>query len=93
MATYVARMMDAVSGAEGRHTFEGPDDLLQRQGAARVLIHFLEQLDVKEFPHQHVGFELTGAHRSVEHGVVTGMGTLTFENGAHLPFLVMISAE
>ncbi len=93
MATYVARMMDAASGNEGRYTFEGPDDLLTRRGPSRVLMHFLDQLDRREFPHQHVDYELNGAYKNREHGVVTGMGTLEFENGATAPFLVMISAE
>jgi len=54
MTTYVARMMDAASGGEGHYRFEGPDDLLERRGAARVLMHFLDDLDRREFPHQHV---------------------------------------
>ncbi|NBB70606.1 MAG: hypothetical protein GVY33_09845 [Alphaproteobacteria bacterium] len=93
MTTYVARMMDAASGGEGHYRFEGPDDLLERRGAARVLMHFLDDLDRREFPHQHVAYELNGAFKNREHGVVTGMGTLEFENGATLPFLVMISRE
>ena len=91
MATYVARMMDAASGGEGQYRFEGPDDLIERRGAARVLMHFLDDLDRREFSHQHVDDELNGAHKSGEHGVVTGMGTLLFEHGAAMRFLVMIS--
>ncbi len=91
MATYVARMMDAASGGEGHYRFEGPDDLLDRRGAARVLMHFLDHIDRREFPHQHVDYELNGAHKSHEHGVVTGMGTLIFEHSGPMPFLVMIS--
>ncbi len=91
MASYVARVMDAATGNEGRYPFEGPDDLLSRCGAARALMHFFDHLDRDEFPHQHLDYELNGAYRSADQGVVTGMGTLIFENGAHLPFLVLIS--
>jgi hypothetical protein len=91
MASYVARMMDASSGGEGTYHFEGPDDLIEGRGAARVLMHFLDDLDRREFPKQHVDYELNAAHKSQEHGVVTGMGTLLLENGGALPFLVMIN--
>ncbi len=91
MAEYQARVMDPDTGAEGRYPFEGPDDMLERMGAARVCMHFLENVDRNEFPHQHVNYDLNAASKSHDGTVVTGMGTLIFENGAHLPFVALIS--
>jgi hypothetical protein len=91
MATYRARMIDAVSDREGAHEFEGADDLLE-DTPVRVVRSFFEHVDRSALPAGHVDWELNAAFKNRERGVVTCMGSFHF--GAEqepAPFLLMIT--
>jgi alpha-D-ribose 1-methylphosphonate 5-triphosphate diphosphatase PhnM len=91
MATYAARMMDAVSGGEGRYDFEAEEDLLSRT-PVRVVRAFMDHVDRDIFPRVPVDYELNAAFANREHQVVTAMGSLIHDDDPPTPFLLMISA-
>jgi hypothetical protein len=92
MASFVARMMDAETGGEGRYVFQAPDDLFQRT-PIQVVRAFMDHVDRDEFPHQHIEYELNAAFRSQDRKVVTAMGQLILEHLPPIPFMLMISPD
>ena len=93
MTQYTARMMDAVSGGEGRYDFDADDGLLDRT-PVRVVRAFMDHVDKDLFPTIHVDYELNAAFANREHHrVVTAMGTLIHDGDPPTPFLLMISAK
>lgn len=92
MKTYTARISDANSGAEAKYTFPDDDDLFTHSPAT-ITRHFLEYVDREVFPRQHVDYELNATFKDTEHGVVTSMGILIFENGLRAPFMLMLSED
>ncbi|MCR9221796.1 MAG: hypothetical protein NXI21_16350 [Alphaproteobacteria bacterium] len=92
MASYTARMMDAVTGGEGRYDFEGPDELLART-PVRVVRAFMEHVDRDLFPRVHIDYELNAAYNDRTRRVVTAMGTLIHDDDPPTPFLVMIGPK
>ena len=92
MATYRARMMDAATGGEGVYDFDALDDLFGKS-PIKIINAFIDHVDRKLFPHQHIDVELNAAMKNDEHQVVTGMGKLVLEHQPPLPFLVMIAPK
>lgn len=93
MATYVARMMDSNTGSEGIYEFDGPDELF-KETPVRIVRRFMEHVDKKLFPTQHVDYELNACFKNKEHAVVTAMGSLLMEHPhTELPFLMMIAPK
>ena len=87
---YVGRIMDAVTGGEGRYQFEAGDKLLKKT-PVRVVKTFMEEVAMTKSQHEIEDFEINAAFKNTEHGVVTCMGSLILENGGRLPFLLMVS--
>lgn len=92
MATYRARLIDAVNDREGVHDFEGPDDLME-DTPVRVVRSFFEHVDRAALPAGHNDWELNAAFKNRERGVVTCMGSFHFESDPPAPFLLMIAAR
>jgi acyl CoA:acetate/3-ketoacid CoA transferase beta subunit len=90
MAQYIARLMDAETGAEGKYPFEA-GDLLMEESPVRIVRTFMEHVDKKLFPKQHVDYELNAAFKSIKFNVVTALGALEFEDDEPVPFTLMIS--
>ncbi len=90
MAHYQATVMHATTGGEGIYAFEGPDDLLSKT-PVRVVRHFMEQIDAKFLPQDHVDYELNAAMKNSDRGVITAMGSMQLREGPPLPFLLMIA--
>ena len=91
MATYRARMMDAVSPNEGSYEFEAADDLMN-DTPVRVVRAFFEHVDRSVFPPEHVDWELNAAFKNPERGVVTCMGSFHLRGEEPTaPFLLMIA--
>ena len=90
MATYRARLIDAVSDGEGVHRFEGPEDLME-DTPVRVVRVFFEHVDRAALPAGHVDWELNAAFKNRERGVVTCMGSFHFDGQPPAPFLLMIA--
>lgn len=92
MATYFARMMSADSNGEGQYTFEA-DEKLMKKPADEIVTEFFNYVE-GEILKGHVDWELNGAVKNRELGVVTAIGALEPEEGKpSLPFLLMISAK
>ena len=89
MATYRARLIDAVNPNEGVHPFEGPDDLME-DTPVRVVRSFFEHVDRAALPAGHNDWELNAAFKNREREVVTCMGSFHFEDQPPAPFLLMI---
>ena len=93
MATYYARMMSADSpSGEGSYTFESDDKLMKRTADEIVNVFFdYVEADILK---GNVDWELNGAVKNKEHGVVTAIGALVTDEGqASMPFLLMISTK
>jgi hypothetical protein len=94
MATYVARMMDSATGAEGSYKFEHRDDLMSRP-ADDVVAAFFEHADREVFTRGHVEYELNGVVKNKEMKTVVAIGSLHMAEDAGRepqPFTVFISA-
>ena len=92
MNTYVARMMDAETGSEGRYEFEADDGLLGKS-PVKVVRAFMEHVDKDLFPHQHIDYELNAAFKNKGKKVVTAMGSLVTGHDPEIPFLLMIVSK
>jgi len=92
MATYTARMMAADTGAENTYSFDGPDDLF-KQTPVRIVRTFMEYVDVKLLPAEHIDYELNAAFKNDKAQVVTALGSLILEHGGSIPFLLMIATK
>jgi len=93
MATYRARLLDAVSPTEGAYDFEAADDLMS-DTPVRVVRAFFEHVDRSIFATRHVDWELNAAFKNAERGVVTCMGSFHLEGSQPAaPFLLMIARK
>lgn len=90
MATYIARIMDAESGAENAYRFDGPDDLFDRT-PMRIVRTFFETIEQSMFHRHHVDYEINTAIKKPEHRLVLVTGSYHLASGDDLPFLMMIS--
>lgn len=90
MATYIARIMDAETGAENAYHFEGPDDLFERT-PMRIVRLFFESIEVSMFHSEHVDYEINTAIKKPEHQVVLVVGSYHLHSGDDKPFMMMIS--
>lgn len=87
---FTARMMDAATGGEGSYEFEGANDLWKKP-ADEIVAVFFDHVE-KEVLKHNADWELNGALKNKERGVVTAMGSLIIDpNEPALPFLLMIA--
>ena len=92
MASYRAVVIHPKTGGEGRYDFDNSEGLMEKS-PAKVLQRFMEFVDKKFLPAEHVDYELNAALKSENGTVVTGMGTLILDGGKRLPFVAMISEK
>lgn len=92
MAQYRAIVIHPETGGEGRYDFENSEGLMEKT-PLKVLHRFLEIVDRKILPNEHLDYELNAALKSDSGMVVTGMGTLLLDGGKRLPFVAMISEK
>ena len=91
MATYLARMMDSATGAEGSYKFEHRDDLMNRP-ADDIVAAFFEHAERKVFSRGHVEYELNGAVKNAQQKTVVAIGSLRMQGDAdYQPFTVFIA--
>lgn len=92
MATFIARMMDSASGAEGTYRFEHRDDLMDRP-ADDIVAAFFEYADREVFARGHVEYELNGVVKNKNLKTVVAIGSLHMQGDTDAqPFTVFISA-
>lgn len=92
MATYLAVLIDARTGGEGRYRFEAPNDLMTRT-PVRAMRAFMESVEAREFLHGHQDYEVNAAMKNPKHDIITTLGVLHLTNGDEAPFVAMISKE
>lgn len=91
MATYVARMMDSATGAEGAYKFEHRDDLMDRP-ADDVVAAFFEHADREVFTRGHVEYELNGVVKNKQQKTVVAIGALHMQgDDDSQPFTIFIA--
>jgi hypothetical protein len=92
MASYQARMLDSVSGAEGAYRFEHRDDLMKRP-ADEVVAAFFEYAEREVFARDHVEYELNGVLKNKDANTVVAIGTLHMHDHPkdQQPFTIFIS--
>jgi hypothetical protein len=91
MATYVARMLDSVTGNEGAYRFEHRDDLMQRP-ADDIVAAFFEHAEREVFSRGHVEYELNGAVKNAQQKTVVAIGSLRMQGDEdYQPFTVFIA--
>ena len=94
MATYIARMLDSVTGSEGSYRFEHREDLMSRP-ADDIVAAFFEFADREVFTRGRAEYELNGAVKNAKLKTVVAIGQFhmaedTANQGA--PFTIFISA-
>ena len=92
MATYRARILDAVTPTEGVHDFEASDDLMH-DTPVRVVRAFFENVQREALLTTHEDWELNAAFKNAERGVVTCMGSFHIADQPAAPFLLMIAKK
>ncbi|MEO1700508.1 MAG: hypothetical protein AAFR71_00515 [Pseudomonadota bacterium] len=90
MANYSATVIHPRTGGEGRYEFSNSDGLMEKS-PVKVIRHFMEFVDKKVLPAEHIDYELNAAMKSENGKVVTAMGMMILESGAKLPFVAMIT--
>lgn len=93
MTTYVARMLDSVSGGEGSYKFEHRDNLLD-QPADDVVAAFFEHADREVFQRGHVTYELNGVVKNKAQKTIVAIGSLHMDDespNTSQPFTLFIS--
>ena len=92
MAHYRAVMIHPKTGGEGRYDFETSEGLMDKS-PAKVLHRFLEIVDEKFLPAEHIDYEINAAIKNESGTVVSGMGVIILESGARLPFVALINEK
>lgn len=90
MTTYVARMMDSATGAEGSYRFDHREDLMKRP-ADEVVGAFFEYAEREVFSRGHVEYELNGAVKKKDTVVAIGSLHMQGDNDTQ-PFTIFIAA-
>jgi hypothetical protein len=91
MSTYIARMMDSATGAEGSYRFEHRDDLMARP-ADDIVGAFFEHAEREVFNRGHVEYELNGVVKNKEQKTVVAIGSLRMQGDAdYMPFTIFIA--
>ncbi|MGQ0533469.1 MAG: hypothetical protein ACT4OF_12375 [Caulobacteraceae bacterium] len=91
MATYIARMLDSVTGAEGAYRFEHRDDLMKRP-ADDVVAAFFEHAEREVFSRRHVEYELNGVVKNQKQKTVVAIGSLRMQGDEDFqPFTIFIA--
>ncbi len=91
MTTYIARMMDSATGAEGSYRFEYRDDLMSRP-ADDIVAAFFEHAEREVFSRGHVEYELNGVVKNPKQKAVVAIGSLRMQGDEdYQPFTVFIA--
>jgi hypothetical protein len=91
MATFVARMMDSATGAEGAYKFEHREDLMQRP-ADDVVAAFFEYAEREVFSRGRVEYELNGVVKNPQQKTVVAIGSLRMQGDEDSqPFTIFIA--
>jgi hypothetical protein len=91
MTTYVARMLDSVTGAEGSYRFEHREDLMKRP-ADDVVAAFFEHAEREVFSRGHVEYELNGVVKNKDQKAVVAIGSLRMQGDEDFqPFTIFIA--
>lgn len=90
--TLTATMMSADRGTEAKYDFDAEADIFEKRTPVQIVKAFAEHVDQVIFPDEMVDFEINGAFKNKELGVVTAIGNLIMPNG-QLPFMVWISKK
>lgn len=82
--------MHGERGGEGTYLFDANEDLMARS-PVQVIRAFMDYLEKSRGGQiGHIDFEINGALKNAELGIVTGMGQLVLEDGSQ-PFVVFIN--
>jgi len=92
VATYRARMIDALTPGEDTYEFEARDDLLD-DTPVRAVRGFFETVQRQLIPVEHTDWEVNCAFKSADRGVACVMGVLHLKDGAPVPFAVFVSRK
>jgi hypothetical protein len=91
MASYLARMMDSATGAEGVYRFEHRDDLMRRP-ADDIVAAFFEYAERDVFTRGHVEYELNGVVKNQKQNTVVAIGSLHMQgDDDNQPFTIFIA--
>lgn len=91
MTSYVARMLDSVTGAEGSYRFENREDLMRRP-ADDIVAAFFEHAEREVFTRGHVEYELNGVVKNKEQKTVVAIGSLRMLGDEDFqPFTIFIA--
>lgn len=89
MTTYLARMMDSATGAEGAYRFEHREDLMRRP-ADDIVAAFFEYAEREVFSRGHVEYELNGVVKKQD--TVVAIGSLRMKgDDDNQPFTIFIA--
>lgn len=78
MTTYIARMLDSATGAEGSYRFDHRDDLMDRP-ADDIVAAFFEHAEREVFTRGHVEYELNGVVKNTKQNTLVAIGHMRME--------------
>ena len=87
-----AVIMDYAGEGENSYEFETENGIFDRP-ADEVVEAFMQHVDKLKILNEPVRYELNAATRYPDKQLVSAMGSLLLQDGARLPFIVMISAD
>jgi hypothetical protein len=90
-AMYYGRMLDAVTGGEGKYEFEGPSDLMQRT-ADEIVSRFFETIE-DEMPGQPIDWEINHVFKNSDRRMVVATGSLIHKQEEPSPYLLLIADQ
>lgn len=93
MTTYIARMLDSATGAEGAYRFDHREDLMDRP-ADDIVAAFFEHAERDVFTRGHVQYELNGVVKNSKQRTVVAIGSMRMEGDAdYQPFTIFIAPQ
>jgi len=93
MTTYIARMLDSATGAEGAYRFEHREYLMDRP-ADDVVAAFFEHAERDVFTRGHVQYELNGVVKNAKQRTVVAIGQMRMEGDTdYQPFTIFIAPQ
>jgi hypothetical protein len=93
MTTYIARMLDSATGAEGTYRFDHREDLMDRP-ADDIVAAFFEHAEREVFTRGHVEYELNGVVKNAKQNTVVAIGQMRMEGDSdNQPFTIFIAPK
>lgn len=93
MTTYIARMLDSATGAEGAYRFDHREDLMERP-ADDIVAAFFEHAEREVFSRRHVEYELNGVVKNNKQRTVVAIGSMRMQGDAdYQPFTIFIAPQ